>query len=48
MRRFLNRRPTADESETVREHLKMAKDRKEACRDLAWALIASAEFRFNH
>jgi Protein of unknown function (DUF1549)/Protein of unknown function (DUF1553) len=45
---ILNRRPTADEIEAVREHLKSAKDRKTGCQDLTWALIASAEFRFNH
>ena len=45
---ILNRRPTADETDAVREHLKSAKDRKTGCQDLTWALIASAEFRFNH
>jgi len=44
----LNRGPTADETKTVCEHLKSAKDRKTGCQDLTWALIASAAFRFNH
>jgi hypothetical protein len=45
---ILNRRPNLDESEAVRAHMKTARDRQEACQDLTWALIASAEFRFNH
>jgi hypothetical protein len=41
-------RPTSDEVATVKEHLKAAKTRADGCRDFAWALIAGAEFRFNH
>jgi Protein of unknown function (DUF1549)/Protein of unknown function (DUF1553) len=44
----LSRRPTADEVTLVREHLKGAKTRLAGCQDLVWALLAGAEFRFNH
>jgi len=44
----LGRRPTADEVALVREHLKGAKTRVAGCQDLVWALLAGAEFRFNH
>jgi Protein of unknown function (DUF1549)/Protein of unknown function (DUF1553) len=45
---ILNRQPTVDETATAKEHMRAAKSRVEGCRDLVWALIASAEFRFNH
>ena len=34
----------------LQEHLRDrgAKSRAEACRELVWALVSSAEFRFNH
>lgn len=44
----LNRSPTADEVTLVRDHLKAATTRTAGCRDLVWALLAGAEFRFNH
>ena len=44
----LNRRPTPEEMAIVQTHLRAAKTRADACRDLVWALIAGAEFRFNH
>jgi hypothetical protein len=44
----LSRRPTPDEVAVVRGHLKAAKTRRDGCRDLVWALLAGAEFRFNH
>jgi hypothetical protein len=44
----LSRRPTPDEVAHVSEHLKAAKTRAAGCQDLVWALMASAEFRFNH
>jgi hypothetical protein len=45
---ILNRRPTEAEMAAVREHMTTAKSRTTGCQDVAWALIASAEFRFNH
>lgn len=45
----LTRRPGADETRDVAEHLKERdKDRAVALQELVWALLASAEFRFNH
>jgi hypothetical protein len=44
----LARRPTPDELAVVKAHLKAAASREAACQDLAWALMAGAEFRFNH
>jgi Protein of unknown function (DUF1553)/Protein of unknown function (DUF1549) len=45
---ILNRRPTEVEVADVIEHMKTAKSRTSGCQDVAWALIASAEFRLNH
>jgi hypothetical protein len=46
---ILTRRPTADELRMVADYLKgREKDRPAALQELAWALLASAEFRFNH
>jgi Protein of unknown function (DUF1549)/Protein of unknown function (DUF1553) len=45
---ILNRRPTQVEIDQVKEHMKTAKSRSAGCQDVAWALIAGAEFRFNH
>jgi hypothetical protein len=44
----LSRLPTADEKTDVADTLKSAKDRNAALSELVWALVASAEFRFNH
>jgi hypothetical protein len=44
----LSRRPTADEAKDVAAALAAAKDRPAAVSELVWALVASAEFRFNH
>lgn len=44
----LTRQPTADERGDVVAALKPAKDRPAALDELVWALLASAEFRFNH
>jgi Protein of unknown function (DUF1549)/Protein of unknown function (DUF1553) len=45
----LTRRPGDDEAKDVAEYLHgRDKDRAAAVQELAWALIASAEFRFNH
>ncbi|HTU18960.1 MAG TPA: DUF1549 domain-containing protein [Gemmataceae bacterium] len=43
------RLPSAEERKEVADFLaSRAKDRTEALQDMAWALLASAEFRFNH
>lgn len=44
----LARRPTADERHDVADALKGGKDRQTTLNELVWAMIASAEFRFNH
>jgi len=45
----LTRRPAEDEAKDVFEYLKgRDKDRPMALQELVWALLASAEFRFNH
>jgi hypothetical protein len=43
-----SRRVSADERKDVVDSLKGAKDRNVAITELIWALVASAEFRFNH
>src|SRR5262249_6545302 len=45
---ILSRRLALDELAAVKEHMKAAMTRSAGCQDLVWALIASAEFRFNH
>lgn len=45
----LTRKPSADERKEVAEYLKTrTQDRPAALGELVWALVASAEFRFNH
>jgi hypothetical protein len=45
----LTRRPSDEERREVAEYLKnRPNERAAALKDLAWALLASAEFRFNH
>ena len=44
----LSRRPTADERKDVADALKVTTDRGKTINELVWALVASAEFRFNH
>jgi hypothetical protein len=44
----LSRRPTADERKDVTDALKKTTDRGKTINELVWALVASAEFRFNH
>lgn len=45
----LTRRPTAEERDEVAQHLaRRGAERTQAIQELAWALLASAEFRFNH
>jgi len=46
---ILTRRPTPDEAKELANYLdRPGKDRAVALRDCAWALLTSAEFRFNH
>ena len=45
---ILSRRPTAEERKDVAAALKTAPDRQKTINELVWALVASAEFRFNH
>ena len=45
---ILSRRPTADERKDVADALKATTDRQKTINELVWALVASAEFRFNH
>jgi hypothetical protein len=44
----LSRRPTADERKDVADALKTTTDRGKTINEMVWALVASAEFRFNH
>lgn len=46
---LFSRRPTKEEAAQVAAFLKdRAKDRPAALQEMAWAMLASAEFRFNH
>lgn len=47
-RTILGRLPTTDELADLTAWLGKVTDRKAACEDLVWAMIASAEFRFIH
>jgi hypothetical protein len=42
------RRPTADEAQDIAEALKTPMDRAQVLAEVIWAMLASAEFRFNH
>ncbi|QDU93956.1 DUF1549 domain-containing protein [Lignipirellula cremea] len=44
----LGREPTADEATETVAYLATVDDQKAALQELAWALLSSAEFRFNH
>lgn len=44
----LSRRPTGDERKDVADALRKTTDRGKTINELVWALVASAEFRFNH
>lgn len=44
----LCRTPRTEEIATISEYLKSATTRTAGCQDIVWALIGSAEFRFNH
>jgi hypothetical protein len=45
---FLSRPPRTDETKLAVEHLKKAKSRREGFEDVAWALLNTKEFQFNH
>ncbi|MDY3562428.1 DUF1549 and DUF1553 domain-containing protein [Gemmata sp. JC673] len=44
----LSRRPTADERQDIADALTGSRDRQTTLNELVWAMVASAEFRFNH
>jgi hypothetical protein len=44
----LSRPPTDDETTNVENYLQSISDRPTAIREMTWALLSSAEFRFNH
>jgi len=49
VRTVLSRRPQANELKALTEYLSRREDRAEAaCQQVVWALLTSAEFRFNH
>lgn len=43
-----SRMPSAEESKVIEEMLELSDDRKAQIRQVVWAGLASAEFRFNH
>ena len=45
---ILNRPPTDSEQSEVADYLQKVPNRNDAVTELAWALLLSAEFRFNH
>lgn len=45
---FLSRLPTNDEWKQIEAHVKKINNRREAFEDVAWALLNSKEFLFNH
>lgn len=44
----LSRLPSDDESAVVTDYLEAVSDRETAIQEMTWALLTSAEFRFNH
>ena len=49
VRTLLGRVPRADELQALTEYMRRRTDRPEAaCQQVVWALLTSAEFRFNH
>jgi hypothetical protein len=49
VRTVLSRAPTSNELKVLTEYLRGREDRPEAgCQQVVWALLTSAEFRFNH
>jgi hypothetical protein len=45
---FYSRPPTAEERNNATEYLRTASDRRQAAEDLAWTLLNTIEFAFNH
>ena len=45
---FFGRQPTLDERQVASEHLRKHTDRQRALEDLAWSMLNSMEFLFNH
>jgi hypothetical protein len=45
---FFSRLPRSDERQAARDYLQGAADRRQAAEDLAWSLLNSLEFIFNH
>lgn len=45
---FFGRQPTADERTPLVAHLTISANRREAAEDIAWSLMNSLEFLFNH
>ena len=45
---ILNRPPTESERSEVVDYLQKVTERNDAVTELTWALLLSAEFRFNH
>jgi Protein of unknown function (DUF1549)/Protein of unknown function (DUF1553) len=45
---FLGRLPTTAEQKSIAEHMQKAKSRREGFEDVAWALLNTKEFLFNH
>jgi hypothetical protein len=45
---FFSRFPTSEERAVATQHLHAAADRRQAAEDLAWSLLNSLEFVFNH
>lgn len=48
VRAVLSRRPRPDEMQTLVDYMSRRPDGDAACRQVVWALLTSAEFRFNH
>ncbi len=45
---ILSRPPTGEETVEIEAYLNLVHDRTAAVQEIAWALLSSAEFRFNH
>jgi hypothetical protein len=45
---ILSRRPTAEDRQVVKDHLRLSGSTESAYRELAWALMMTSEFSLNH